>query len=300
MIQTVSKAPRNLVEGFFGLLRGTISFLVLLSTILVVNVVQTASLVVRPFSKRLFRRVNRTCAQVWWGMCVLGSESLYGIRPVITGDPIPDRENAVVVANHQQMADILALMMLGWRKKRLGDMKYFVKDVLKYVPGIGWGMVFLDCLFLKRNWEQDQTTIHATFDRFLVENIPVWLVSFVEGTRITPAKLARSQQYARQKGLPVFENVLLPRTKGFLATLQAMRRHLDAVYDVTIAYPDGIPTWWQYLGGWVRVIHVHVRRYPIAELPTEAEPLSAWLVDRFGEKDRYLTAFHSGRGASGA
>lgn len=300
MLQTYLREPEGPLARAAGWLRAGVSFSILLATILVINAIQTLSLVVRPLSKRLFRKINRTCAQVWWGLCVVGSEQAYRVRPVFTGDDVPERENAMIVANHQQMPDILALMMFGWRKKRLGDMKYFVKDVLKYVPGIGWGMLFLDCLFLKRNWEQDQGAITRTFGRFQEENIPVWLVSFVEGTRITKAKVEKSREYARSKALPLFENVLLPRTKGFVAAVGGLRRHLNAVYDVTIAYPDGIPTLWQYLKGWVNEIHIHVRRYPMPEVPTEPGALADWLLDRFREKDRFLSEFHSRRVAASA
>lgn len=210
---------------------------------------------------------------------------------MITGDDVPIRENAIVVANHQQMPDIIALFMLAWRKKRLGDMKWFVKDVLKYVPGIGWGMLFLDCLFVKRNWSEDEDKIHNTFSKFLSEDIPIWLTSFSEGTRITGAKLEKSQDYARRENLPVPEHVLIPRTKGFVASVHGLKGHIHAIYDVTIGYPDGIPSLWQYLKGMVGRVHMRVRRFAIEELPSDPSALSHWLLVRFQEKDRLLEYF---------
>jgi hypothetical protein len=123
--------------------------------------------------------------------------------------------------------------------------------------------------------------------------VPLWLVSFVEGTRITPAKLERSQNYAEATGLEPPNHVLIPRTKGFVASVQALRQSLDAVYDVTIGYPDGVPTLWQYIKGHARVAHLHIRRYPIAELPTRAAGLAQWLIRQFGEKDRLLERFYA-------
>lgn len=46
----------------------------------------------------------------------------------------------------------------------LGDMKWMVKDIIKYVPGVGWGMLFLDCIFVKRDWTTDKESIRKTFD----------------------------------------------------------------------------------------------------------------------------------------
>ena len=79
---------------------------------------------------------------------------------VISGDELPQTENAVVIANHQSMTDVQALFLLARKAGRLGDLKWFVKNSLKYVPGIGWGMVFLDCLFVKRDWTADRRRIH--------------------------------------------------------------------------------------------------------------------------------------------
>ena len=40
------------------------------STLIAFNGAQVASLIVRPFSPRTFRRINRWCADTWWGWCV--------------------------------------------------------------------------------------------------------------------------------------------------------------------------------------------------------------------------------------
>ena len=84
---------------------------------------------------------------------------VHGIHAVVTGDAVPPRENAIVVANHQQMPDITFLMMWAREKDRLGDLKWVVKDVIKYVPGVGWGMAFIDCVFVKRDWTADRASI---------------------------------------------------------------------------------------------------------------------------------------------
>ena len=138
----------------WGNIKASITTFFLSTTLLLTNAMQMASLVVLPFSPRLFRLINRNCAGNWWNLGRWWTEGFYGIRPEFRGDAIPPKENAIVVCNHQCMTDIVALWSLAWRKGRLGDMKFAVKEVLKYVPGIGWGMLFLDCLFLKRNWEK--------------------------------------------------------------------------------------------------------------------------------------------------
>ena len=210
---------RSLLE--YG--RGTFFFLVLFIFLLGINVAQTASLLILPFSRRAFRSFNRLCALVWWSSCVLTAQRMNGARLKVTGDEIPNLENAIVFANHQDMTDIFVIMMFAITKGRLGDLKWLVKDILKYIPGVGWGMLFLDCIFVKRNWEADKGKIESQFGKFRRDQIPVWLISFVEGTRITEPKLVRSQTYAREKGLPVLKNVLLPEPKALPQRFRAYR-----------------------------------------------------------------------------
>jgi 1-acyl-sn-glycerol-3-phosphate acyltransferase len=284
--------PPGKKERVRGLSLGVPATTFLASALLGFNALQTASLAVRPVSRHTFRQVNRWAADTWWGLCVTLSERLHDVHLVLTGDEIPSRESAIVVANHQQMPDITFLMVYARSKGRLGDLKFFVKKAIKYVPGVGWGMVFLDCPFVERKWTADRASIEKTFERILRDRVPLWLVSFVEGTRVTPEKIERSRAYAEKNGLPVFEHVLVPRTKGFVASVHGLRQHVDAVYDVTIAYVGGVPTLWQYVKGFAPVAHLHVRRYPVDTLPTTDDELSAWLVDRWREKDELLKHYY--------
>lgn len=275
-----------------GLTKAVPAVTLLFITLIGFNLAQTASLALWPFSRKAFRAFNRWAADIWWGLCVSFAGLLHGVRIEVTGDPVPDRENALVLANHQQMTDITFLMFFARSRKRLGDMKWFVKDPIKYVPGVGWGMLFLDCPFVKRNWAADRESIARTFSRLVGGRVPVWLILFAEGTRITPEKLSQSRDYARAHGLKPHRHLLLPRTKGFAASVQGLRGHLDVVYDITIGYPAGVPTLWQYCRGFAKTAHLHVRRYPVDDLPAGDDELSSWLFERFQEKDLLLDRFY--------
>lgn len=264
--------------------------------VLFFNVLQMSSLALRPISGAAFRAVNRNLARTWFSSLAIFLEHLPGLEFVQTGDPLPVKENAFVVANHQSGADIPVIIVLAHRCRRTADLKWFVKDVIKWVPGIGWGMLFLDCLFLKRNWTADKEKILATFERLRVNRIPFFLLSFVEGTRLTLAKRKRSQEYCRKAGLPHLTHVLSPRTRGFEATLEGLGALADAVYDVTIAFegfPTGeVPGFGALLWGPMRRVHLHVRRFPAATLPTAKDDRVQWILDRFTEKDRLLAEFY--------
>lgn len=271
-----------------GLTLGALSFAYL---IFVLNPIQMLSLLIYPLSPRVARRINRWCARSIWGIWVLMAERLLGVQVNFRGQALPWRENALVVPNHQSMADVLLLICLAWRCGRLGDMKWFVKDVIKYVPGPGWGMWLLDCIFLKRDWARDKAGILRLFDKYKRHDIPMFLVSFLEGTRRTPGKLAAAQTFARERGQYVPEHTLVPRTKGFVATMLGLREHLDAVYDVTIAYPGYTPTLLECFKGKVGRVEVHVERFPIADLPEGEDDLSRWVFERFEHKDALMKRF---------
>ncbi len=273
------------IKRWLNLATGALSFAFL---ILILNPLQMLSVLIRPFSPSAFREVNRWFARFIWGFWVVMAERQVGIEMRFTGDPIERSENAVLIANHQSMADVMALLAYGWRAARLGDMKWFVKDVIKWVPGPGWGMVFLDCIFLKRNWTQDREEIDRLFGKFKKEGIPIFLTSFLEGTRFTPSKHARAVEYAKEHDLYVPRNTLVPRTKGFIATMTGLDGYVDAVHDITIAYPDSVPTLLDCFAGRVRRVDMLVRRYPVQELPPDDAGRAAWVFDRFKEKDDLL------------
>lgn len=289
------KPPATALGSAWGFTKGAAASAFLFGTLLPINLLQLLGVGLMPFWRTGYRRLNRWCADTWWGLCLDLLVGVYGMRTGIQGDELPAGENAIVVCNHQQMADIPVLMVLARRLGRLGDMKWIVKHGLKYVPLVGWGMQMLGCLFVKRLWAEDREKVLATFSDFHREKLPIWLISFPEGTRITESKLVRSQRFAEKAGMPKPEHVLLPRTKGFVAAVEGLRGHATAVYDVTMGFPDGIPTLWQMFRGEVRDPQLFVRRYPLASLPEDREALAEWLNARFVEKDRLMAAFRRDR-----
>ncbi len=291
MRQSFLKPPSGLAR-ITGNIRAFFCGLLLFLSLVFCNCLQIISLLVYPFSRTLFRSINCGMAARWWGGCVRASERLNGIKRVRAGDDSPRQENALVIANHESMPDTVALLSVGLEAGCLNRMKWFAKDTLRYIPGLGWGLTFLDTLFLKRHWEQDRIHIEKTFGKFIREKIPVWLCFFPEGTRLTLEKFEQSRAYAVKAGLKLPNAVLIPRTKGFIAAARALAPTISAVYDVTIAYPDGIPSLWQWMAAWPNSYHVYVRRFAVQELPADDEGLARWLIKRYEEKDALLTYFY--------
>ena len=256
----------------------------------IVNLAQFPSLLLLPISNRAFRAYNRTLAGVIWGYWAWALDHVNGLRLEVTGDPLPMAEDAIVICNHQTMSDIVVIVCLAFTKGRIGDLKWMVKDELKYVPGLGWGMLFLDCLFLKRNWADDAAHIHRAFARYISAKSPLWLVSFPEGTRLTAAKLKASQSFAAKSGFAATQHVLLPRPKGFAASVAGLRGYVRAVYSLTITYDNTAPSLVATIRGDVARVQLHVRRVEINSLPSSEHEIAAWLYADFLRKDAVIAA----------
>jgi len=275
-------------------MRGSLIALYYIVAVLLCNVFQMLSLLVFPFSRNIFRKLNRLIAGTYWQTIAFGVDYVMRCHIQRSGDQLPLEENAVLIANHQTMSDIPLLLWVASRTKRLGDLKWFLKDELKYVPGPGWGVKFLDGIFVKRNWSDDKDGILRTFHNLLSNKIPFWVVSFPEGTRMTKEKHAKSVEFAKDRGIHPLEYLLLPRPKGFVATVQGLRSALNSVIDVTICYQKGTPSLVQFFFSQNLPVAIEVKRFPIETLPTTDGDLAEWLSQRFREKDEFMRkSFHA-------
>ncbi|KAK0613008.1 hypothetical protein B0T17DRAFT_583742 [Bombardia bombarda] len=229
-------------------------------------------------------------------------------RAVIStsGDALPSGESAIVVANHVGWSDFYMIQALALRAGMLGRCRWFAKRQLRVVPFLGWGLWVMGMPLVSRNWLKDKAELDRVFKGITGRKWPTWLVSFSEATRYTPQKYAESQKWCAANNRPQPEHLLYPRTKGFVTTVQHLRKapHVKAVYDLTIAYQHGkqwqqAPTMWETLsvprlslasqkGGQGYRFHVHARRFPLEELPHDDAELARWLEERWVEKGEWL------------
>ncbi|HUT78987.1 MAG TPA: 1-acyl-sn-glycerol-3-phosphate acyltransferase [Polyangia bacterium] len=286
--------PARLLTRAAGLARALPGLALLVVLLAAYNIGQVLSLLALPVSRRAFLAYNRGGARLWWRLFGLLVRALHGARVEVTGDRLPRGGNLLVVANHQQMADICFLALLADRQRAAGDLKWFVKRQVRYVPLLGWGMAFLDNLFVERSWSRDRRSIEATFARLRRDGARFWVVLFAEGTRATAEKIAAGGRLWQRQGREPALHVLPPRTRGFVATLAGLAGALPAVCDLTIAYEGGVPSLWQFILGYAPVARVHVRLFGFAELPVSDEDRAAWLFDRYALKDRILDRHYAG------
>jgi 1-acyl-sn-glycerol-3-phosphate acyltransferase len=254
---------------------------------------------VRPFSRVTARRLNEWMMSHLWPIYGYCLEVLGGTTIRFTGDALPatvNQGNYVVISNHSYYCDWCPITCsLSQRFGRNAQFKLMAKDFIKYIPGVGTGIMGVGAIFLARDFHTDMPKLRRAFAHLIEDKIPFWLYSHPEGSRANPAKLAEARKFAQEKGLTPLDNLLLPRVKGFAASVEALRPCLTGILDITVSYakrPPIIPFSF-FLGFPPSEISLHVRHIPIAELPVDNAGLSRWLYTRWEEKDKLLSQINA-------
>ncbi len=204
----------------------------------------------------------------------------------------------LVFCNHNSWVDIIVLQHV--LNRRAPFMRFLLKHELIWVPFLGFAWWALDMAFLRRYSAQELLKDPSLRGKDLenaaracekLKQIPVSMMTFPEGTRFTRAK--QEQQKSPYKHL------LRPRYGGIGQVLYSFDGALENLIDVTIVYPDGTPTLWQFASGQVRKISVFVQIRSIAtdlhgkDFRADAvarSKLKTWLNDLWVNKDRMLTS----------
>ncbi len=215
--------------------------------------------------RKFFNIVSNEIANRWIGGNNLIMKTLCNIQWHVYGvEDLKPKEWYLVVSNHQTWVDILVLQKIFYRK--IPFLKFFLKRELFWFPIMGQAWWALDFPFMKRysksylekhpeNKGKDLEITKKACQKF--KTVPVSVMNFVEGTRFSPKK--------HQKQSSPHDNLLKPKAGGVAYVLSAMGHDLNCLVDVTIAYPEGPKSFWDYLCGRVTDIRVQVRSVPITE-----------------------------------
>jgi 1-acyl-sn-glycerol-3-phosphate acyltransferase len=202
----------------------------------------------------------------------------------------------LVSSNHQSWVDILVLQRVF--HGQIPFLKFFLKQELIWVPVIGLAWWALDFPFMKRGKGHGarHSDLQATRDACeKFKRIPTSVINFVEGTRFTPAK------HAQQKS--PYGHLLKPKIGGLGIALATMGEQFEALLDVTIVYPNGVPHFWDLLCGRVDAVIVRVQRREIPPQVLGSDPIGdkayrqaigAWAEQQWVDKDLLIDALLRG------
>ena len=197
-----------------------------------------------------------TCNTAWMKLTQRTTWDVQGV------DQLPYQGWYLVNCNHQSWVDIFVLQRA--MNGHIPMLKFFLKQQLIYVPVIGLAWWALDFPFMKRHSraelrknpklrDEDRETTRRACAKFAL--VPTSVMNFAEGTRFTPEK------HAAQASPYIY--LLKPKAGALALALNAMGEQFHSLIDATIVYPEGIPSFWDFLCGTTPRVVLRVRQLPI-------------------------------------
>lgn len=98
-------------------------------------------------------------------------------RIIVTGDPLPSGESAIVVCNHVEWSDFYMIQQLALRAGMLGRCRWFAKKELKWVPFLGWGLWAMGMPLVSRKWMEDKKELDRVFEGVVEKKWPICTLS---------------------------------------------------------------------------------------------------------------------------
>ena len=219
---------------------------------------------------------------------------------------LPDDVNTegkyLLISNHQSWVDTSIVQYIS--EKRLPLTRFFTKFELIYIPIVGQAFYFLDFPMMRRHSKEamaknpalkGQDIEEAKRACALLKDKPFTLLNYLEGTRFTQAK------HEQQKS--PYTHLLKPRAGGLSLAINALGSEIDGLLDMTIVYPDGVPTYSDLWKGNIKRLGVDVR---YLEIPAELfagikrggyendeqvkAQMFAWIEQVWRDKDQRISA----------
>lgn len=209
-----------------------------------------------------------------------------------------------------------------------GHIFIILKESLKYVPILGWGMMFYGFIFMSRKMAKDQERLEHRLKKLKERHSgpmsgsegldPMWLLIFPEGTNASDNGRVKSAAWAKKAGIKDMDHVLLPRSTGSFFCLNELKGTVDYVYDCTMAY-EGIPyvkltlpvcgltneirrgkfgedyytlRSMYFQGQPPPSVNMYWRRFAVKDIPLDnQETFDLWLRERWYEKDGFMEEY---------
>jgi 1-acyl-sn-glycerol-3-phosphate acyltransferase len=212
----------------------------------------------------------------------------YGFNPDIQYNELikqSDDKIDIIIGNHMSTID-WEFVLTYLYYSGIYDYNMVGRDGLKFFPGCGFIFMIDNHIKLKRNWEEDKDTLSKQIDKI---NKGVIFI-FPEGTRFEIGKHQDGQQFSMKNNLPVYNNLLVPKSKGLWRIFNELKQKnkLGKIFDLTIiienlkgesAYLDDIS---KKGTGKVYIINREIE-HPIKY--SENEDFKKWLLKEWKIKD---------------
>ena len=229
----------------------------------------------------------------WLRSHLAGIRLLFGLRFEIEDLELAGGGPVLVMIRHASIIDnALPDAILG-HAHGLG-FRFIIKRELQMLPTIDIGGRWVPTLFVRRG--SGDTDAELARMRALTVDLSAsdGLLIYPEGTRSTPAKLARAKEIIAERQPEIaplaerLQNLLPPRLGGTLLLLENAREADVVIFGhVGLDGFEYISDIWS--GGLVgTTVHLKFWRFPAADVPSEREELIAWLYERWQELDDWV------------
>ncbi len=229
----------------------------------------------------------------WARSHIAGVRVLFGLTFEIEGLELAGPGPQIVLIRHASIIDNMLPDAIIGRHHGVG-LRFVLKRELNMIPVIDIGGRWVPTIFVRRG-SKDPAGEVAKLRRLADDLGPgEGVLIYPEGTRHTPAKLARAQEILREQNPEValladrLQNLLPPRLGGAPALL-AQAPHADVVVFGHVGL-DGfeyISDIWKgrLVGGTVKM---KFWRHDAASIPEDEQGRIAWLYDRWQELDDWV------------
>ncbi len=170
----------------------------------------------------------------------------------------------LMTCNHQSWVDTTVNQYFGLSRMPLT--RFFTKWELIFIPFVGQAFKILGFPMMKRHSKEQIAKNPALKYRDMEEarksceqliSQPFTLLNYLEGTRFTQEKHDQQQS--------PYTHLLKPKAGGLALALSILGDKIDALVDMTIVYPDGIPGYGEFWLGEVPRIAVNLRKIDIPD-----------------------------------
>ena len=204
----------------------------------------------------------------------------------------------LMTCNHQSWVDTTVNQYFGLTRMPLT--RFFTKWELIFIPFVGQAFKILGFPMMKRHSKaqieknpelktRDMDEARKACEQLLSQ--PFTLLNYLEGTRFTEEKHQQQQS--------PYANLLKPKAGGLALALNILGDQIDALVDMTIVYPDGVPGYGEFWLGEVPRIAVNLRKINIPDWVQGGnyeddliykERFQNWVDELWQEKDQLITA----------
>lgn len=202
----------------------------------------------------------------------------------------------LMTCNHQSWVDTTVNQYFGLTRMPLT--RFFTKWELIFIPFVGQAFKILGFPMMKRHSKAQIAKKPELKDRDMEEarkacqqllTQPFTLLNYLEGTRFTQEKHDQQQS--------PYQHLLKPKAGGLALALNILGDQIDALVDMTIVYPDGVPGYSEFWLGEVPRIAVNLRKIHIPDWilggnyeddAEYRERFQQWVHELWLEKDQLI------------